>query len=75
MMRVGANKFNVCLMCVGLMVMVFWGEVQAASAELTVRPDGVRIGTWYDGAKLHVHANIPRGCQAVLPVWFRENTM
>ena len=65
-MRAGYNKFKVCLMCVGLAVMVFWGEVQTASAELTVRPDVVRIGTWYDGAKLHVRANIPRGCQAVL---------
>jgi len=66
MMRVGPNKFKVYLLCVGLTVMVFWGEVQAASAELTVRPDVVRIGTWYDGVKLHVSANIPRGCQAVL---------
>ncbi|MBT3257591.1 MAG: hypothetical protein HN366_14210 [Deltaproteobacteria bacterium] len=66
MMRVGYNKHIVCLMCVGLMVMAFWGEVQVASAELTVRPDVVRIGTGYDGAKLHVRANIPRGCQAVL---------
>ena len=46
--------------------MALWGEVQAAPSELTVRPDVVRIGTWYDGAKLHVSANIPRGCQAVL---------
>ena len=66
MMRVGSHKFNVCLLCVGLTVMVFWGEVRAAPSELTVRPDVVRIGTWYDGAKLHVRANIPRGCQAVL---------
>ncbi len=66
MMRVGSNKFKVCLLCVGLTVMVFWGEVQAAPSELTVQPDVVRIGSWYDGTKLHVRANIPRGCQAVL---------
>ena len=42
------------------------GESPAASAELTVRPDVVRIGTWYGGAELHVSANIPLGCQAVL---------
>lgn len=65
-MRVISNKLNVCLMCVGLMVMALWGAVRAASAELTVRPDGIRIGAWYDGATLHVRANIPRGCQAVL---------
>lgn len=65
-MRLGYNKFHVCLLCVGLMVMALWGEVQAAPSELTVRPDVVRIGIGYDGAKLHVSANIPRGCQAVL---------
>ncbi len=57
---------KVCLLCAGLTVMALWGEVVAAPSELTVRPDVVRIGTWYDGAKLHVRANIPRGCQAVL---------
>jgi len=53
-------------MCAGFLVMALWGEVRAAPSELTVRPDVVRIGTWYDGAKLHVRANIPLGCQAVL---------
>lgn len=65
-MRAGSHKLKVCLLCVGLMVMALWGEVRAAPSELTVRPEVVRIGTWYDGTKLHVRANIPRGCQAVL---------
>ena len=66
MMRVGSHKFKVCLLSVGLTLMALWSEVRAAPSELMVRPDVVRIGTWYDGAKLHVRANIPRGCQAVL---------
>ena len=66
MMRVGSHKFKVCLLCAGLTVMALWSEVWAAPSELRVRPDVVRIGTWYDGVKLHVRANIPLGCQAVL---------
>ena len=66
MMGVGPNKIKVYLLCAGLTAMVFWGEVRAASAELMVRPDVVRIGTWYDGARIHVRALIPKGCQAVL---------
>ena len=53
-------------MCVGFLLVALWGEVQAAPAELTVSPNVVRIGAWYDGAKIHVRANIPQGCQAVL---------
>jgi len=55
---------NVWLLCAG--VMAFWGAVSEAPAELTFRPHVVHIGTWYDGAKLHVEAPIASGCEAVL---------
>ena len=51
-------------MCAAFLFVTFWGEVLAAPAELSVSPNVVRIGTWYDGAKLHVRANISRGCHA-----------
>jgi len=53
-------------MCAGFMAMVLWGEVSAVSAELTVSPNVVRIGAWYDGEKILVRALIPQNCQAVL---------
>ena len=63
---VGSKRSKACLMCAGFLFVALWGEVQAAPAELTVSPNVVRIGAWYDGAKIHVRANIPQGCQAVL---------
>jgi len=66
MMRVGSNKFNVCLLCAGFLFVALWGKVLAAPAELTVSPKVVRIGTWYDGVKIRVRALIPQDCQAVL---------
>ena len=66
MRYIGFWKLKIRLMCACFLLMALWGEVQAAPLEFTVRPDGVRIGTWYDGAKLHMSANIPQDCQAVL---------
>lgn len=60
------KKFKFCLTGVGFLTMVFWGEVRSAPAEIAIQPEVVQIGTWYDGAKLHVRAHIPEGCQAVL---------
>jgi hypothetical protein len=66
MRRVGSKRSRICLMCAGFMAMVLWGEVSAVSAELTVSPNVVRIGAWYDGEKILVRALIPQNCQAVL---------
>lgn len=57
---------KVWLMCAGFLALAPWGRVWAAPANLMVQPNVVRIGTWYDGAKIHVRAHIPQGCQAVI---------
>ncbi|MBW2707941.1 MAG: TIGR02186 family protein [Deltaproteobacteria bacterium] len=66
MRRIGPPMLKVCLMCAGFLVMALWGRGWAAPLDFTVQPNVVRIGTWYDGAKIHVRAHIPRGCQAVI---------
>ena len=66
MRRVGLVTLKACLMCAGALVLVIWGEVWAGPLNLTVRPNVVRIGTWYNGAKIHVRSHIPQGCQAVI---------
>jgi Putative transmembrane protein (Alph_Pro_TM) len=63
---VGSKRSKVCWVCAGFLLVVLWGEVPAAPAELIVSPNVVRIGTWYDGAKIRVRALIPQDCQAVL---------
>ena len=66
MLCTGFARSKVCVMCAVFLVVMLWSAVLAARAELTVTPHVVRIGTWYDGAKIHVRAVIPEGCQAVL---------
>lgn len=66
MRRVGSKGSKTCLMCVGFLFVMLWGGVPAVSAELTVSPNVVRIGAWYDGAKILVRALIPQNCQAIL---------
>jgi hypothetical protein len=63
---IGFRNLKIGLMCAGFLVMSLWGEVQATPWEFTVQPDVVRIGAWYDGAKIRVRALIPQDCQAVL---------
>ncbi|MCP4577063.1 MAG: hypothetical protein GY846_12350 [Deltaproteobacteria bacterium] len=66
MMRVGSKRSKAWLLCAGFLFVALWGEVPAAPAELIVSPNVVRIGAWYDGAKIVVRALIPQDCQAVL---------
>lgn len=63
---VASKRLNACLICVGFLFVVLWGEVPAASDELIVSPNVVRIGVWYNGATIRVRALIPQDCQAVL---------
>ncbi len=68
MKRVSPPVFKACLLCAGFLLLVFWSEVWAGNADLTVQPNVVRIGTWYAGTKIHVRAHIPPGCQAVIEI-------
>ncbi len=70
MMCAGFKRSIVCVVCAcaAFLVVMLWSAVSAAPADLTVSPRVVRIGTWYDGAKIHVRAVIPEGCQAVLEI-------
>jgi Putative transmembrane protein (Alph_Pro_TM) len=66
MRRFVSKRPKTCLICAGFLFMALWGEAQAAPAELIVSPHVVRIGAWYDGAKIRVRALIPQDCRAVL---------
>jgi len=46
--------------------------LHAASSKLLVKPNRVRIGAFYNGTRVNLSAEIPRGCDVVVEVMGRE---
>ena len=64
------KRFSKLVLCVpaALVLLLMSLPLYAASSKLVVRPDLVRIRALYDGTKVNVSAEIPRGCDAIVEV-------
>ena len=68
------KRLSKLVLCVpaALFLLLISLPLHAASSKLFVKPDLVRIGAFYNGTRVDVSAEIPRGCDAIVEVTGRD---
>lgn len=65
------SKLVLCVPAVLLFLLISL-PLYAASSKLIVKPDLVRIGAFYNGTRVNLSAEIPRGCNVIVEVMGRD---
>lgn len=69
--RKRSSKLVLCVPAALFFLLIFL-PLYAASWKLLVKPDQIRIGALYDGTRVNVSAEIPRGCDVIVEVRGRD---
>jgi len=68
------KRLSKLVLCVpaALFLLLISLPLHAASSKLLVKPDLVRIGAFYNGTRVNLSAEIPRGCDVIVEVTGRD---